>query len=200
MPDVPPSASGSVTKISRSDAPWHRSGFPLRHVKNQGLAVMGEWELAYDRVLDAHRSNAGSMIVLWGIRGTGKTQLATRAAIASFPAELCLYRKASDIFREIRESYRVGGPSEGAVFASFLKPVLLVIDEAQERGESAFEDRVLTHILDKRYDDLKHTIVISNLKKDELAKSLGSSVVSRIHEIGEAIECNWKSFREPRQQ
>ena len=107
------------------------------------------------------------------------------------------YVKASDIFRDIRSTYRSESrESETSIFKSFTRPKLLIIDEAQERAETEFEDRALTHIIDKRYDSMLHTVIISNLTKDALAKSLGTSIVSRIHETGDVIECNWPSFRE----
>ena len=39
-------------------------------------------------------------------------------------------------------------------------------------------------------------IIIANLRREELVKSLGTSIISRMHEGGEVIECNWPSFRE----
>jgi hypothetical protein len=38
---------------------------------------------------------------------------------------------------------------------------------------------------------------VSNQTRLAFAKSMGSSVVSRIHEAGEVIECEWGSFRKP---
>jgi DNA replication protein DnaC len=155
---------------------------------------------------EGHGSPEGSLFALWGPRGTGKTQLAVMAAM-EFPLpilpqenRLPRYVKASDIFREIRGTFkRESTATEKDVVASFITPLLLIIDEAQERGESDFENITLTHIIDKRYDAMLHTIIISNLRREELGKSLGASIVSRIHETGQDIECNWPSFREKRQ-
>ncbi len=188
---------GSAPKISPSEAPYLRAGFPLRHLRAK-VPDGTPWAAARNRAYGLTRDLSGSLVVLWGPRGTGKTQLALEVA-RTVAAEKCLYRKASDIFRELRYTYRSSATQgEKDVFESFVRPFLLVIDEAQERGETDFEDRVLTQIVDRRYDAMLHTIIISNLTREALAKSLGSSIVSRAHEIGEVIECAWPSFREAR--
>ena len=46
---------------------------------------------------------------------------------------------------------------------------LLIIDEVQERAESGFENRLLTHLIDARYAAMRPTIIIANLAKRELA-------------------------------
>lgn len=164
--------------------------------------------VALERIKQRLDDPKGSLVILQGIKGTGKTQLAVSAA-AGFKYEpqnplsgkwnnpAPRYVKVSDIFRDIRSTYsKASEDSESEIFKGFIKPKLLIIDEAQERGETEFEDRALIHIIDKRYDALLHTIIISNLTKDALGKSLGTSIVSRLHETGEVIECNWKSWRE----
>jgi DNA replication protein DnaC len=73
---------------------------------------------------------------------------------------------------------------------------LLVLDEVQERGETEWEDRELTRLIDARYRACRSTVLVGNLKPDELAPRLGSSIVSRIHDGGSVLLCAWDSFRE----
>lgn len=147
-------------------------------------------------ICEGLKNPKGSIFVLWGRRGTGKTLMAAKAAMLA-PGDKIRYALACNISREIRSTYRKESPlSEIEVINSFLKPLVLIIDESQERGETEFDDRTLTHIVDARYGNFLHTIIISNLTKEELGKSLGASIVSRVHEIGKVIECNWESFRE----
>lgn len=194
-PNVSNEPPKNATKLSPFEAKWVRQGFPLRHVRHDPELSDKQTETV-STMHAAIGGENGSIFVLWGKRGTGKTQMAF-AASEGLDADKCRYVKASDIFREIRSTYRKESQeSESDVIARFTKPLYLVIDEAQERGDTPFEDRALTHILDKRYDALLHTVIISNLTKEELAKSLGTSIVSRVHEVGAVIECNWQSFRE----
>lgn len=148
----------------------------------------------------------GAIVVLYGQRGTGKTQMAVdvsaeilrdRLTLSKPESKWPMYALISDIFRDIRNSFRKDSlVSEMEVIAKYHKAKLLIIDEAQERSETEFEDRTLTLIVDKRYSSMLDTIIISNLQVSELAKSLGSSIVSRVHEKGLTIHCNWPSFRE----
>jgi DNA replication protein DnaC len=71
----------------------------------------------------------------------------------------------------------------------------LIIDEAQVRGETKFEDDLLTTLIDKRYDGVRATMLITNLGRKEFAATLSPSIISRIEQIGCGIECNWQSYR-----
>jgi hypothetical protein len=42
-------------------------------------------------------------------------------------------------------------------------------------------------------------VFIANQDKAAFAQSMGASITSRIHECGEAIICDWPSFRSPGQ-
>lgn len=75
---------------------------------------------------------------------------------------------------------------------------LLVLDEIQERAESDWEDRELTRLIDARYRACRSTVLVGNLKPEELGSRLGPSIVSRISEGGEVIACAWDSFRGPK--
>lgn len=182
-----------------------RGGFPKRHTDTSGLGGK-EWQIAWSLVTEAIHieNNQGSLSAIIGGRGVGKTQMATAIARSVCVQESCkrpmkdtpaVYDKAMGIFIAIRQAMKT---DEGELTAirKYVTPRLLVIDEIQERGETEWEDRVLTHIIDKRYDDpSKHTIIVGNCTPESAAKALGSSVVSRIKERGQFIVCDWASFR-----
>ena len=179
------------------------ANLPLRHREHLELIEQGntkpcnEWTAKLDLI--ESRLETGLIVALLGGRGTGKTQLAValidRASMRNVGSR---YIKASDIFREIRATYAPGSKTtESQIFRRFRKPDLLVIDELHQRAETLAENNSLVNILDHRYDDRKDTILIANLDKAQFAESMGASVISRIHECGEAIVCDWKSFRTP---
>ena len=106
------------------------------------------------------------------------------------------YTTAMEIFLRIRASFgKTAKETEHDITGELSKCRLLIIDEVQERGNTAWEDRILTHIIDKRYSDLKPTIVIANLTADALAAGLGESIVSRMQETGGIIEVTGESHR-----
>lgn len=178
----------------RGRALWDASGVPARH-SGFDMPKEGPWRVAYDDL--KVKLGTGFLYVAMGNRGTGKTQIGTCLIGRACFKELknCLYIKALDVFIALREAYRKDGDAESAVIRRFVKPDLLVIDAMEERGETAFEDRLLNHIIDKRYDNCDDTLLITNQTPEAFATSAGASIISRIHETGDKIVCDWESFR-----
>jgi DNA replication protein DnaC len=173
---------------------WESSQVPKRHIPRP-KSENSEWVVRRDQILGY--LGKGAIIVLTGKRGTGKTQLGVEAIRHTcYLSKAALYCQAMDVFLSLREAMGLKDKSERNAIEPYLKPSMLVIDALEERGESQWEDRMLNHLIDKRYGALKDTILITNQSKAALAESIGPSIVSRVHETGEVIECLWDSFRE----
>lgn len=179
---------------ARQDALWSASGVPRRHSDFE-IPKDGAWRDSFDTLKG--KIGSGFLYVVMGNRGTGKTQLGTALIDAACEGlKTCLYVKALDVFIALREAYRKDGDAESQVIKRFIAPDLLIIDAMEERGETAFEDRLLNHIIDKRYDNLDDTLLITNQTPEAFTASAGPSIVSRIHETGDKIVCDWTSFRQ----
>lgn len=201
MAKTVPSYASSTSPVEnfRAQALLDVSNMPRRHRlamhSIRDLESNAAWRASRDRVVDSMGS--GYLLSLIGKRGTGKSQIASFAMAASCKVgRPALYVKAMDFFNWCKLSMRDDGPSIMDVVTEFVTPALLVIDEVQVRGETAFEDSQLINLIDKRYDAMVDTIIIANLLPDELAESLGPSICSRMNETGGVIECKWESFRE----
>lgn len=107
------------------------------------------------------------------------------------------YTVALGFFLELRSAFGDRDHTERDVLQSYIDPNLIIIDEVQERGNTPWEDRMLTYLIDQRYAAKRDTVLIGNLTPDALAKSLGESIVSRLQECGEIVVCDWPSFRTP---
>lgn len=210
--DVPAFAQNApstlVSVTSRVKTPL--IDFPERHGRNLEL-VGDEWHEAYAKALAI--VEAGGIVIAFGRRGTGKTQIAYEIAKSGklprphLPTKEwklthvpifrpAIYCKAMDIFMRLKNGFgRPDQPSELEVVDKLVDAAFLVIDEAHVRGETKYEDDKLTHIIDKRYDAMRPTMLITNLEKKDFAATLSPSILSRISEIGGGIECNWKSYR-----
>lgn len=141
---------------------------------------------------------AGSIALLIGPRGTGKTQMGVHAIGRACRAQRsALYTIAAEIFLELREAMNAerGGGSESRVMRDLETPDVLVIDEAHERNGTDWESLVLTSLIDRRYRAMKTTIIISNEERPAALQALGPSVHSRMLECGAIVACNWTSFR-----
>ena len=139
----------------------------------------------------------GYIAVLIGNRGSGKTQMAVCAIRETCKQEhSALYTKALGFFLDVRNSYRKDSiDSEKEVIEKYCEPDLLVIDAIENRSDSSFENLLLNHLIDIRYDRIKDTILIGNYDEKQFAENMGLSIVDRIHECGIKIVCNWESFR-----
>ena len=187
-------AMASAMKVSSLFA---AANVPERH-RHAKVDPSGAWGEAWDRVRSL--LNHGSIIPIVGTRGSGKTQLAVEAIRLGCKNHCrCLYTKAMGIFLDIREGMKSKDKSEREALQTFVNPRVLVIDAMEVRGETEFENRVLDYLVDLRYDAGLDTILISNQTREEFGKSLGLSIISRIHESGDIIECKWESFRKREQ-
>jgi DNA replication protein DnaC len=179
-----------------------RADVPKRHLRPLIEQPHERWVAAAERLRAG--LGTGFLYALLGDRGTGKTRLAAatireciRRTVKNSPDtnRPAWYRKTLDLFLDVRASFKSEGKTEREVLAPYLAVDLLVLDEIQERGGTDFEDRMLTYVIDKRYDANKDTLLISNLKAGDFGKHVGPSIVDRLRECGAAIHCDWASFR-----
>jgi DNA replication protein DnaC len=175
---------------------WQRSGIPARHRKRvlEGNWAKGAWVDAGKETLEAALSNR--LVFLVGQRGTGKTQLA--GVVARI---MCMkhgisphYYRMADWLGDFKRAAYDDGERESRLLARHARG-LLILDEIQERYDTKAEDLILTRLIDHRYGAMAPTILIANLKPDELRATLGASVMSRSDEIGKLIVLDGENFR-----
>lgn len=151
------------------------------------------WMDYFERLMK--RVDGGGIIALIGPRGTGKTRLAAEAMRNHSP-DSGTYTTAMGLLLRIRASFgKTSRETEGDIVREMATTRLLILDEVQERGNTAWEDRLLTHILDKRYGAMVPTIVIANLTEAGLIECLGDSIISRLTETGGVISVDGPSHR-----
>jgi DNA replication protein DnaC len=167
---------------------------PQRQLNNINIQRDGEWGAAEKKILS--KIGSGFFISLIGNRGCGKTQLAVEAIrLSADKGRRARYCTATEFFMEIKATYGTVARSEKDVLNDFTKPSLLVIDEIGQRSESEWENRLLFELLNRRYNALKDTLLISNQSAEEFTKSMGPSLISRMIETGGLMECKWHSYR-----
>lgn len=207
MPEEPEAASAPPAPPKRDiwlpgwDARWRQDESEPRGEK---------WWEAHGKALKV--VNSGGIVVLHGTRGSGKTKMAYHLSLSTdFPLDrkgefaagmvmprrhTARYTTAMGFFLDVRATFgKKSKRSEREVVDEMTDPGLLILDEIQERSESAWENRLLTHIIDSRYGSLRPTIIIANLTAAEMKDSLGPSIMDRIYETGGAIEFTWESYR-----
>lgn len=168
------------------------TGVPDRYREPWARPANKTWGDRFENLMNILKT--GGTVAMAGTRGTGKTRLACEALRDGARRSGC-YSTAMGIFLEIRESFKSNGPSELEIVTGLSESSLLIIDEIQERGNTEWEDRLLTHILDLRYGAMRPTIIIGNLTAEALLESLGSSITSRLNETGAIMNITGPSHR-----
>ena len=140
----------------------------------------------------------GSSLILCGTVGTGKTHLAVGIAHeilqAGFQPLFCTVSKA---LRYVKSTYsRDSEMSERQALQTFIEPDLLILDEVGVQFGSETEKNIIFEIINGRYEEVKPTIIISNLAKDKLEEFFGERSFDRLREGGgKIIITDWKSYR-----
>jgi DNA replication protein DnaC len=186
----------SLGSSTRALSLWRASQITDRHREfKPEESNSSEWNAQWCKLSQA--LGKGTLAVIIGNRGAGKSQMAVCAIRqACKDGNPSLYTKALNFFLDVRMSYRKDAKySEKEVIDKYCEPYLLVIDAIENRSDSQFENLLLNHLIDIRYDQCKDTVLIGNYNEQEFAASMGPSIVDRIHECGIKIICGWKSFR-----
>jgi DNA replication protein DnaC len=171
----------------------YKTRFPLRYREEWEIPEDQEWVDNFTKIKT--RIKNGGIVALIGNRGHGKTRFAAEVARDLFPSK-SQYTTAMELFLRLRNSFRKDSTeSEREIVNELSQCKLLVIDELQERGNTEWEDRILVHIIDKRYGSMIPTILIANLTTEKLTENLGDSISSRMNEGGGIITIKGKSHR-----
>jgi DNA replication protein DnaC len=106
------------------------------------------------------------------------------------------YLKALDFFVALRATFKADTDGdETQIMQEYQRFWFLVIDNVDRRGGSEWEDRLLTHLIDKRYDLGVATMLIANLEASAFEAHMGPDIVDRIRDGGGLIVADWPGFR-----
>lgn len=140
----------------------------------------------------------GGSLVLTGGTGTGKTRLACTIANVIIPANMAsvAFGTVASVVRTVRATYGKGATrTESEAIAALLVPDLLIVDEIGASTGSEHELGLLFEIINKRYENLRPMILISNLNLEDLRKFLGQRAMDRFAECGTVLAFDWESHR-----
>ena len=137
-----------------------------------------------------------SMIMVGGV-GTGKTLLASAVVDALIDNNKCEMIKVIDLIRHLKSTWsKDSEDTEEDIIKYFIKLDLLILDEVGSQFGSDTEKLFIFDIIDGRYQDMKQTVLISNLDIVGIKDVIGERCVDRLREGGGSmIAFDWKSSR-----
>ena len=151
---------------------------------------------SYAQNFDEHCKNGQGLNFVGGV-GTGKTHLAVGIALEAIKQGYTpLFISVFGAIRHIKDAWRRDSDrSETEALNDLITPDLLILDEVGVQFSSDTERLIIFDVLNRRYEDLRPTIIISNLMMDEISKVIGERVVDRLRECNKAYWFNWGSYR-----
>lgn len=141
----------------------------------------------------------GRSLILSGNVGTGKTHLATgmvQQVIREFGA-MAVIVSAAEIIRIAKGAMVRGADyTERDVIGELAGLDLLVIDEVGAQKGSEYELGLLHEVIDRRYQLVRPTVVVSNLAANTLGQFIGVRALDRLRQNGgQAVGFSWSSMR-----
>lgn len=140
----------------------------------------------------------GTGMIFTGQAGTGKTHLSTAIANAIIPLGYsAVFITASDAMRSIKRTYDAASTmTESEAIEALVAPSLLILDEIGMQNRTDHEKQLMFEIINKRYERVKPTILLSNLSGADLKEFLGDRIMDRMRQGGgRMIGFDWDSFR-----
>ncbi|MCP4989852.1 MAG: ATP-binding protein [Colwellia sp.] len=117
--------------------------------------------------------------------GTGKTHLASSIVHELIDDKTVCMIRLIELMRKLKDTWRRDSEvTEQKVIDHYGSIDLLIIDEVGIQFGSDAEKMFMFDIINTRYDNLKPTLMISNLSLDNIRNALGEQVVDRLREDG----------------
>jgi DNA replication protein DnaC len=160
---------------------------------------LGEDQQAAAEHLDDKCRATGAVVVLCGLRGTGKTTLAReiqwlRADRDVSPGTYTLCQDVFEILRLLYGDFSDKREAEASLQRDrYVATSFLVIDEVHEVLSSKMGGRILNDLVIRRHAEGNPTILITNQPEEDTG--LDPSILSRVNGSGFIFQPPWPPFR-----
>ena len=140
-------------------------------------------------------ADQGRSLIFLGNVGTGKTHLAVSLLKAFLQkGGSGVFLSVSDLILDIRDSWGKGSVKEKIEL--YASADLLVLDEVGVQAGTENERQILFSIINRRYNEVKPTVLISNLNIDAFKDFVGKRIFDRLKENGgDLIAFTGNSYR-----
>lgn len=170
-----------------------RAGLPRRHRQTRS-ETGGLWGDALEKC--KAKLMTGTLIIICGSRGRGKTQLA--ASLVKTLAQdgrSSRYLTLHDLSLRLKATFDSRYENERDVIEELRKPRLLIVDEVGKVPASDWLHGAFFNLIDKRYGDMRDTLLISNHDKRAVGDAIGDSIVRRANGTGGVLDASgWEAW------
>ena len=176
-------------------------GVPLRHAQraitgrlepSEAMATVEAWR---------GREKRGSVLILSGEVGSGKSQAAARVVIDGPPRDY-LERPWPDErhprWLDVTDLHAIGLYDRSGAFDALLRCSVLAVDDVgtEYDDKSGVMQVLLDRLLNKRYGGAGWTVVTTNLSPQRFGERYGQRIMSRLHDDGCGFKRVTGQFRE----
>lgn len=143
----------------------------------------------------AENARKGAGLILAGPPGTGKSHLAA-AILQTVPTRDVRYTTCMDLIRSVRDTWRRDSERSETQVLSYLQWLdLLVIDEVGVQYGTDGEQTITFDVLDRRYREVRPTILLTNQDKEGFKAFIGERTFDRLAETCRWVPFDWASYR-----
>ena len=141
-------------------------------------------------------------LMIIGAFGCGKTHLAVsimRELFMENKSSGMLFKNVSELLLDIRESFRMDDKdnTEGIIIDKYSNAKILFLDDMGAEKTSEYSITTLYTLINKRYNDMKPTIVTTNLTIEQIEKQIHPRIASRFAEY-KVMKINMPDYRKNR--
>ena len=153
---------------------------------------------ACQRLVEAIRENAEAPnLIMTGKPGTGKSHLSCGIVLDLYKSHRVCRIDLPDLIREIRATWRRDSEeSEEKVLDWYGSISLLILEEVGTGAGSDDERARIFQVINRRYEAVLPTVIVTNLEMAELTKEMGERVIDRLREGDRSLVIfDWASER-----
>lgn len=194
----------AIEEQKRATERLRKAGVPVRFegktldaflVSNEGQAkAKAACQALVGALLDGREA---PNLIMTGKPGTGKTHLSCGIVLALHGHKRVKRVDLPDLIREIRSTWRKDSEvSEETVLDWYGHLDLLILEEVGTGSGSDDERARIFQVINRRYEAMLPTVVVTNLSLAELRDEMGERVIDRLRE-GERslVVFDWESAR-----